>query len=104
MKKETFQTIVLLGAGIFAAAYLLSLAYTMIFQPWFIETMKPRLAAGIGLPLAALATMGVVVILEINSGNIKFKGLGFEFEGTSGPIVLWIFVFLSIAGAIKLLW
>ena len=37
------------------------------------------------------------------SGPVKFEGLGFKFEGTSGQVVLWVLYFLAIAGAIKLL-
>ena len=94
----------LIGAAVFTAVYLLLLAITMAMRPWFIQIMKDHLAATVGLPLAAMAALGIVVILEINAGDIKFKGLGFEFEGAAGPVVMWVFVFLSIAGAIKLLW
>lgn len=58
----------------------------------------------IGLPSAAIASFFLVLILRQTFGTIEFKGLGFEFKGASGEIVLWIFSFLSIAGAIKLLW
>lgn len=102
--KKVFQWIVLIGAGIFAFAYLIGLTITMTMRPWFLEIMKDHLAAAVGLPLAAMAALGIVVILEINAGDIKFKGLGFEFEGASGPVVMFVFVFLAIAGAIKLLW
>ena len=40
-----------------------------------------------------------IVVLTLNSvvGEIKFKAPGFEFEGASGPIVLWIICFLALA-------
>jgi hypothetical protein len=44
------------------------------------------------------------MFLEQTSGPIEFEGLGFKFKGASGPVVLWVFCFLAIAGAIKLVW
>jgi len=56
------------------------------------------------LPFAALAALCLVIVLEINSGKVEIKGFGFEFKGAGGPLVMWIFCFLAIAGAIKMLW
>ncbi|AXW53397.1 hypothetical protein CJO92_12435 [Ralstonia solanacearum] len=61
-------------------------------------------AATVGLPAGALAALCIVVFLESSSGPIEFEGVGFRFKGASGPIVLWVLVFLSIAGAIKVLY
>lgn len=58
----------------------------------------------LGLPCAAFAALFIVLVLKESSGNIEFSGLGFVFKGASGQIVLWIFVYLAIAGTIKLLW
>jgi len=69
-----------------------------------LDAMIEHFPATIGLPAAALTSLFVVVYLESSSGPIKFKGLGFEFEGASGPVVLWAFCFLCVAGAIRLLW
>lgn len=47
-----------------------------------------------------------IVVLTLNSvvGEIKFKAPGFEFEGASGPIVLWIACFLAIAFSLSALY
>jgi hypothetical protein len=66
--------------------------------------VQQHFLAIVGLPFAALAALCLVIVLELQSGPIRMKGLGFEFEGASGPIVLWIFCFLAITFAIKLVW
>jgi hypothetical protein len=69
-----------------------------------IEIAKRNLAALVGLPVAAVFALLLVLGLQQASGPIKFEGLGFKFEGASGQIILWVFTFLAMAGAIKLLW
>src|SRR5690606_1827050 len=56
----------------------------------------------IALPLAALISLALVLSLEQKSENIRFKAIGFEFEGAAGQIVLWVICFVSIALTIKL--
>lgn len=56
----------------------------------------------IALPLAALVSLALVLSLEQKSENIRFKAIGFEFEGAAGQIVLWVICFVSIALTIKL--
>ncbi|WP_395341237.1 hypothetical protein PN836_018760 [Ningiella sp. W23] len=56
----------------------------------------------IGLPLAALISLALVLSLEQRAENIKFKALGFEFEGASGQIILWVICFVAISLSIKL--
>lgn len=66
--------------------------------------IEKQFAAVIGLPLAAALAAFVVVALRHSEGPIKFKAVGFEFEGASGQVMLWVICFLAIAGAIRLLW
>jgi uncharacterized membrane protein YjgN (DUF898 family) len=66
--------------------------------------VEKQFAVVVGLPLAAALAALIVIGLRHTEGPIKFKGLGFEFEGTSGQVVLWVVCFLAIAGAIRLLW
>ena len=61
-------------------------------------------AAIVGLPVSAVFSVFLVVVLQQTSGPVKFEGLGFKFEGTSGQVVLLVFCFLAIAAAIKFLW
>jgi len=69
-----------------------------------IELVRNNFPATIGLPMAALLAAFIVVGLRHSDGPMKFEGLGFKFEGSSGQVILWVFCFLSIASAIKLLW
>ncbi|WP_431203000.1 hypothetical protein ACQ86E_29700 [Bradyrhizobium betae] len=61
-------------------------------------------AATVGLPSAAAGAFIIVALFRTTEGQIKFEGLGFKFEGASGPIIMRVICFLSIAGAIKLVW
>jgi len=70
----------------------------------YIDIIFDHFAATIGLPLAGLTSLSLVLFLKYTAGPLEFEGMGFKFKGASGPIVLWILCFLSIATAIKLLW
>ena len=71
-----------------------------IFDPILIE----HFLATVGLPLAVISSVGIVSFFEFQFGPSRFQGLGFKFFGASGRIILWIFCFLAIVGALKLLW
>jgi len=58
----------------------------------------------VGLPMAAIASLMVVMLLKYTSGPIEFEILSLKFKGASGQIVFWILCFLSIVLAIKILW
>ena len=58
----------------------------------------------VGLPSAAAAAFIVVSLFKTTDGKIKFSGLGFTFEGASGPILMWVICFSVISLAIKALW
>lgn len=58
----------------------------------------------VGLPSAAAAALFIVLVLKAAAGPIEFEGLGFKFQGASGPVVLWIFCFLAIVAAIRTVW
>ena len=87
------------AAGVVLTGFLTLAPYEMM-----VELVKSHFPAIVGLPVAAVFAVFLVVVLQQTSGPVKFEGLGFRFEGTSGQVVLWVFTFLSIAGAIKLLW
>ena len=65
---------------------------------------QKHFAAVIGLPMAAIASLFIVLVLEYVSGQIEFEIQGVKFKGGAGQIVFWIFCFLSIVLSIKLLW
>ena len=66
--------------------------------------MYEHMAAVLGVPGSIIVAFVLVSVLENVSGPIKFEGLGFKFEGASGPIVMWVIVFLSLVSGLRLLW
>jgi len=58
----------------------------------------------VGLPTACLMAFAVVWVFRTTEGPLEWEGLGFKFRGASGPVVLWVIVFLSIAAAGRLMW
>ncbi len=71
---------------------------------WIVVIAREHFAAVVGLPAAAVASMCIVLFLEYSTGPIEFEGLGFKFRGAAGPVVLWVFCFIAITIAIKVLW
>ena len=55
-------------------------------------------------PVSAAVAFCVITAFSQTEGPIRFKGLGFEFEGASGPVVLWVLCWLAIMAAIRLIW
>ena len=58
----------------------------------------------IGLPFAFIAAFVVVALFRQGQAPMEFKGLGLEFNGASGEVILWLFCFVAIATMIKLFW
>jgi hypothetical protein len=77
--------------------------YAKTDQFW-VPIAKEHFAAIVGLPMAALAALCVVLVLRMSSGPIEFEGWGLKFKGAAAPIVFWLFCFLTIAVAVKMLW
>jgi hypothetical protein len=103
--RKVFGWVVLLGTsawGIFAGSFL---AYHSL-QPnsWLLDLIQKHFAALMCVPMAALMSMCVVILLRYTAGPIEFSVPGFEFKGASGQVVLWVVCFLAIVTAIKLLW
>lgn len=73
-------------------------------QPYWHTLIESHFASIVGLPMAGAGAFIVVALFRQSDGPIEFRGLGFEFKGASGQLVMWIACFLSMAGAIKLLW
>jgi hypothetical protein len=91
--------VVPVATGIVLTGFLTLIPYEVL-----LEIVTSHFAAIVGLPTAAVFSAFLVVVLQQASGPVKFEGLGFKFEGTSGQVVLWVFCFLSVTVAIKLLW
>jgi len=93
----------------------LTLSFTLLVTPLLIvallytsgkllELAKDLAAAIIGVPWAGGAAFTVVLVLRSSFGSVNFKIFGAEFEGASGPIVMWVFCFLVEIVAMKALW
>ena len=86
------------------AGYLLFRLYNTGTQ--FLEPcMWALLPVTVGLPIGAILALVIVLVLEVTSGQkIEFTVSQLTFKGASGPIVLWVLCFLTIAFAIYLNW
>ena len=99
-----FQVLFLLGVIGFAFGALRLLLWSLRNENVWLQVATKNFAAVIGVPMAAVAALCIVLLLEATSGIIEFEVVGLKFKGASGPIVLWVLCFATIAGAIKLLW
>lgn len=95
---------ILLGAMVYGVAFFAFSVYAMIHEEWVEDLAKEHFAATVGLPCAALAALLLVTIFEISAGRIEFKAFQLEFKGAAGPIAMWVFCFLAISAAIRVLW
>lgn len=104
--RKTARWAILFGASIFTASVLVFLVYQTYFvkDSWLIKNVAEHFAATVGLPMAGIASLCIVLVLEFSSGPIELQALGVKFKGASGPIILWILCFSVIAAAIKVLW
>jgi len=71
---------------------------------WFIRILENHFAATLGVPLSAVASVCIVLLLKATTGPIEYEGMGFKFRGASGPIILWILCFSAMIGGVALLW
>jgi hypothetical protein len=102
--RQVARWAVLLGAaawGIFAAGFLV---YNSMPGGFIVDLTKKQFGAMILVPMAALVALCVVIILEWTTGEIKLKVPGFELEGASGPIVLWVCCFLALVAGLRAFW
>jgi hypothetical protein len=102
--RSTAKHLAVGAAVLLGAVYLFWLVWGFNYDLRFIDIMYEHLAAVIGVPGAIITAFVLVNVLENISGPVKFKGLGFEFEGASGPIIMWVIVFSALVGGLKLLW
>ena len=104
ISKGSVKWAAIIGSCLLGAVYLFWLIWGFNYDMRFIDIMYQHLAAVIGIPGAVITAFVIVSVLEHVSGPIKFEGLGFKFEGASGPIIMWVIVFLALVGGIRLLW
>lgn len=86
-------------------AYLFWMVFIVGIDEGFVAIYKDHFTALVGLPAAAFFSTFLILLLKaVEKEPLEFEMIGIKFKGTSGQVVLWVFVFLSIAVSIKLLW
>jgi hypothetical protein len=99
-----FAVLALSGLALFGVAVFQLLLWSFYNEAFWVDLVRQQVPAMIGLPAAAVASLGLVLLLENTSGAIEFEAVGLKFRGASGPIILWAVCFLAISMAIKLTW
>jgi hypothetical protein len=82
-------------------------AYISIYKTetlYFSIVLKEHLAVFLGLPQAAAVSFAIVVFLRQTDGPFEFKILGLEAKGSSGQVIMWVFTFLAMTGAMRAVW
>jgi hypothetical protein len=70
---------------------------------WFNSNISPSFFPITGAAFCAAISFTLVLALEYVTGPIKLKFGGTEFEGASGPIVLWCLCFFVISFGLYML-
>src|ERR1700674_590683 len=68
------------------------------------ELLAQHFVAIVGLPAQGAAAFLLVSVFRYTEGPIEFEAFTIKFKGAGGPIALWILCFLSMVGAVKLVW
>ena len=84
--------------SIFFAFYWIMFGISIIygFRLYYDDPLHPSFLPIVFVCFSVVTEFIVVLTINFVVGEIKFKAPGFEFEGASGPIVLWIVCFLAI--------
>jgi hypothetical protein len=98
-----------LGYIVMATAAFLIYGYgcvgiTVLLSPANRDSLLKHGAFFFGMPSAIVVALVLVLLLRTVAGNIQIKGLGFEFTGASGPIIMWVLCFLSLIYAVVKTW
>jgi hypothetical protein len=99
----TWAVVLVLAAASIAA---LGLHLWLFYRdPALFRTLvAEHVQALVGIPLAAASAFCILLVFEARAGHVELEALGIRFRGGAGPAVIWIFAFLSIVAAIRLLW
>lgn len=74
------------------------------FDPVVTDMVLKNFPTIIGLPFAFIASFVVVALFRQGDAPMAFKGLGLEFQGASGEVILWLLCFVATATMIKWFW
>jgi hypothetical protein len=105
-KQKIYAYWAVLISGTLIGLILMSFYAIELFKPngWVVDIYKNHFLACIGLPLVALLSLIIVIIFNIQESDMKVSLLGFNFEGSSSKILMWVIVFLVQTLSLKLLW
>jgi hypothetical protein len=71
---------------------------------WINSLFQDHYVFFVGLPFSGFLAYFIVGTLENVRGNIEFEAFGIKFKGASGPIIMWVIVYMSIVLSIKMVW
>jgi len=55
--------------------------------------------------MLAITAFCIVALLQIVAREpVEFEGFGLKFKGAAGPVFLWMFCFMALVAAVKVLW
>jgi hypothetical protein len=72
---------------------LLGICFIYGVRLWFNAPLHPSFLPFIGAAFSAVLAFAIVLALEYAAGTIKLKFGSVNFEGASGPIILWCLAF-----------
>lgn len=82
----------------------LALAYFGLSDRTIRPGVLSTLTRAYALVAAAVGSFTVVAILkQAYGGPLTFKGLGFEFQGASGPVIMWLICYLGIVASFRMM-
>jgi len=88
--------------GIFAWI-LIGICFIYGVRMWFNSPLQPSFIPITGAAFCVALAFTLVLALEYATGQIKIKFATVEFEGASGPIILWCLCFFVLAYGLYLL-
>ena len=94
-------------SGLVALVFYVVFLYLVTFyweSGWILPLFRTHYAFFVGLPFAGLLAHFLVGTMENTRGKIELELLGLKFKGASGPIIMWVLVFLAIVLGIRLIW
>ena len=95
---------ILITITVLLAAVFFTMLYQGVKKELFATIAQRHFPVVVCIPIAAISALFGVIILGSIVGPIKFKVPGFEFEGASGPVILWAICFWAMVQGIWLLW
>jgi hypothetical protein len=103
--RRTAQWLAVAGISVGAVVALFSILYAYLSDyALFKNVLAEHVRAVVGIPMAAVSSFCVVIVLENRSGRIELELAGLKFKGAAGPVILWMLGFFVFTASIRLLW